>query len=121
MTSDANLDIRPRSTGELLDDAARLCLGDAPILLALSGVFLVPATVVLLLLFAWPAGASPRLSLALPALAALLLPILSRAKVKAQPCRIPESALWSRSFVQRPDPIGRAEANEAMSPWYKYG
>ena len=42
MTEDAAL-VRPRTTGELLDDAWRLYFADAPILLLFSGVFLAPA------------------------------------------------------------------------------
>src|SRR5262245_66106904 len=84
MTSDPNLDIRPRSTGELLDDATRLCLSDAPILLALCGLFLVPVAVALLLLFALPVAVSPWLSPALPAVAAFLLPLCGLASGACQ-------------------------------------
>jgi hypothetical protein len=47
-------EIRPRSTGEILDDAWRLYLADAPFLLVTSGLFLVPAFAVLLLLLTRP-------------------------------------------------------------------
>jgi hypothetical protein len=75
MTTDLQLDIRPRTTGEILDDAIRLALADAPILLAFSGLFLVPAFAAVLLLLALPASGSPWRTLGLPALAALLLPL----------------------------------------------
>lgn len=69
------MDIRPRTTGEILDDAWRLALADAPLLLALSGLFLAPAYLVLLFLLtqAPPAAALP--PFVLPALLALLLPL----------------------------------------------
>ena len=41
--------VRPRTTGELLDDAWRLYFADAPVLLLFSGVFLAPAFGALLL------------------------------------------------------------------------
>jgi hypothetical protein len=75
MTTESQLDIRPRTAGEVLDDAIRLALADAPVLLALSGLFLVPAFVSVLLLLALPAPGSPWRTLWLPALAALLLPL----------------------------------------------
>jgi hypothetical protein len=75
MTADIQLDIRPRTTGEILDDAWRLYLADAPLLLALSGLFLVPAASALLLLLALPKPQTPWLALLLPALTAALLPL----------------------------------------------
>jgi hypothetical protein len=75
MTTELKADIRPRTTGELLDDAVRLALGDGPLLLALSGLFLVPAAIVLLLVLTLPRQADPWWSLGLPAAAALLLPL----------------------------------------------
>ena len=39
------LDIRPRTTGQILDDAWRLALADAPLLLTLSSLFSVPVFV----------------------------------------------------------------------------
>jgi hypothetical protein len=67
--------IRPRTAGEVLDDAWRLALANAPLLLALSGLFNVPAAVALLLLLtqAPPSGLVP--PLLLPALTAALLPL----------------------------------------------
>jgi hypothetical protein len=69
------VDIRPRSLGELLDDAIRLGFADAPLLLALSGLFLVPAAITLLLLLTLPASDNAWLALVLPCIAAFLLPL----------------------------------------------
>jgi hypothetical protein len=63
---------RPRTTGEILDDAWRLALADAPYLLLLGGLFLVPALAGLLLLLALPSPPGP-LRLLPPAGLALLL------------------------------------------------
>jgi hypothetical protein len=43
MASDGIAETRPRTSGEILDDAWRLYLADAPSLLLLSGMFLTPA------------------------------------------------------------------------------
>jgi hypothetical protein len=56
MPSDAALDIRPRTTGEILDDAWRLAFADAAPLLALHGLFAVPAFSALLLALTLPAA-----------------------------------------------------------------
>jgi hypothetical protein len=72
--ADAGVDLRPRSTGEILDDAWRLALADAPLLVLFSALFLVPAFCVVLLLLARPAPAGAS-GLLLPALAAVLLPL----------------------------------------------
>src|SRR4051812_28687468 len=74
MDSDGTVDLRPRTTGEVLDDAWRLALADAPLLLLLEGLFLVPASVVVLLLLTLPAPAGWR-GLLLPALAAAPVPL----------------------------------------------
>jgi hypothetical protein len=66
---------RPRTTGEILDDAWRLYRADAPLLLAASGLFLVPALCALLVVLALPQQAPVWLHFVLPALAALLLPL----------------------------------------------
>jgi hypothetical protein len=65
--------VRPRTTGELLDDAWRLYFADAPVLLLFSGVFLAPAFGALLLLVALPAPAHPVLRLLAPLLPLTLL------------------------------------------------
>jgi hypothetical protein len=67
--------IRPRTAGEILDDAWRLYLANAPLLLALSGLFTVPAAVALLLLLTQPRPAGVVLPLILPAVTAALLPL----------------------------------------------
>jgi hypothetical protein len=75
MAAFAHQEARPRTTGEILDDAWRLYRGDAPLLLAASGLFVVPAAIALIVLltepFAMPAG----LRFLWPALAAVLLPL----------------------------------------------
>jgi hypothetical protein len=72
MSENRAVDLRPRTVGEILDDAWRLALADAPLLLFFSALFLVPAFAVVLLLLAWPAPEGPRRFL-LPAGAAVLL------------------------------------------------
>src|SRR5437660_1165946 len=52
MATAPQVEVRPRTTGEILDDAWRLYLADAPVLLALSGLFLVPG------LAAWGSAAA---------------------------------------------------------------
>jgi hypothetical protein len=68
------VDLRPRTSGEILDDAWRLALAEAPPLLFFSTLFLVPAFAVVLLLLATPIPAHAGQAV-LPALAALLLPL----------------------------------------------
>src|SRR5689334_13860976 len=71
MMANQAVDLRPRTAGEILDDAWRLALAEAPRLLLLSTLFLVPAFgVVLLLLTSAATGAR---ALVLSALAALLV------------------------------------------------
>lgn len=69
------VEIRPRTTGELLDDAWRLALADYPWLALLNGLFLVPFFCVALLLLTRPAPEGWAARPLLPALAALLLPL----------------------------------------------
>src|SRR5260370_31052906 len=75
MAIDPQVDIRPRTTGEVLDDAVRLSLADVAALLALSGLFLVPALAAVLFLLMLPPSGKPWQTLGLPALAAVLLPL----------------------------------------------
>jgi hypothetical protein len=75
MTTQPTIDLRPRTAGEVLDDAWRLALAEAPLLLALSGLFAVPAAIALLLLLTRPTPLSTLDRCLLPALAALLLPL----------------------------------------------
>ena len=77
------MEIRPRSTGEVLDDAWRLALADAPLLLLFSTLFLIPAFTVVLLLLAQPAPSGLG-QCVLPALAALLLPLTGLASGACQ-------------------------------------
>ncbi len=79
----ATVEIRPRSTGEVLDDAWRLALADAPLLLLFSTLFLIPAFTVVLLLLAQPAPSGLG-QCVLPALAALLLPLTGLASGACQ-------------------------------------
>jgi Domain of unknown function (DUF4129) len=63
-------EVRPRNLGEILDDGWRLYLAAAPLLLALSGLFLMPAAAMVLLLLTQSGGV-----LWQPAFCALLLPL----------------------------------------------
>ena len=89
------LDIRPRTTGQILDDAWRLALADAPLLLTLSSLFSVPVFVSLLFLLTRPVPASWIQQCLLPATVALVVPLtglgsgacqeLLRRRVEGQP------------------------------------
>jgi hypothetical protein len=59
MPSDAILDVRPRTTGEILDDAWRLYAADGPQLLLLLALFHVPAFCALLLLMTYAPAQPP--------------------------------------------------------------
>jgi hypothetical protein len=74
MASGVELEIRPRTAGEVLDDAWRLYLAEAPLLLALSGLFLVPVCIAVLFLLIKPLTTGGWAAPVLPAVAALLLP-----------------------------------------------
>jgi hypothetical protein len=67
------IDVRPRTLGEILDDAWRLYLHQPLLLLVLSGLFTVPLAIVLLLLLTEPPAETAAGHLLLPALASLLL------------------------------------------------
>jgi hypothetical protein len=73
MTPDRPLLTRPRTAGEILDDAWRLALADFPLLFALAGLFLVPFCAALLLLLALPRPDA----FSLRALCALLVVLLA--------------------------------------------
>jgi hypothetical protein len=73
MASAAQIDVRPRTTGEILDDAWRLYLADVPSLLALSSLFTFPLCVTLLCLLTLAPEAPIRQHWLWPALAALAL------------------------------------------------
>jgi hypothetical protein len=69
------VNVRPRTTGEILDDALRLYLADAPILLALSSLFTAPAALGFLLLLTSPRPEGGWQQFTLPAVVAALLPL----------------------------------------------
>ena len=77
------MDIRPRTLGEILDDAWRFALADAPLLLLFNALFLIPIFIVMLLLLAQPV-ASGIVQGVLPAVAALLLPLMGLASGACQ-------------------------------------
>ncbi len=77
------MDIRPRTLGEILDDAWRLALADAPLLLLFNTLFLIPAFILVLLLLAQPAPSGIAQCLP-PALAALFLPLTGLASGACQ-------------------------------------
>jgi hypothetical protein len=92
--------------GEILDDAWRFALADAPILLLFNALFLLPAFALVLLLLALPAP-SGFAQCVLPALAALLLPLtglasgacqeLLRRRTAQEPCTLRDclsATLW---------------------------
>jgi hypothetical protein len=80
MPPDAILDIRPRTTGDILDDAWRLYVAHGPRLLLLLTLFQVPAFCAILLLVTYTPADSPSMAdhvwrLALAAACASLLPL----------------------------------------------
>jgi hypothetical protein len=75
MAMNAQLDIRPRTAGEILDDAWRFVRAEPLPLLFFSALFAVPAFAVVLLLLILPTPADELQQWRLPALAALLLPL----------------------------------------------
>jgi hypothetical protein len=77
------VDIRPRTLGEILDDSWRLALADLPLLLLFNALFLVPAFIVLMLLLAEPVPLGI-FQLVLPTLAALSLPLMGLASGACQ-------------------------------------
>ncbi|MBV9122908.1 MAG: hypothetical protein JO112_06110, partial [Planctomycetes bacterium] len=84
MASADKVEIRPRTTGEILDDAWRLYLSNVPLLLALSGLFTVPLATTLLLLLTLPRPENLVLQFVLPVLTALALPITGLASGACQ-------------------------------------
>jgi hypothetical protein len=71
MASAAQNEVRPRTAGEILDDAWRLYLANGPLLLALSSVFAAPLCITLFCLLTGPMPASVWQRLLWPALAAV--------------------------------------------------
>lgn len=105
------MDIRPRTLGEILDDAWRLARADAPLLLLFQALFAVPAFSVFLLLLAQPpsSGMAP---FALPALAALLLPAMGLSSAACQ-------ELLRRRFTN--SPRQREPLSLARRAWLRHG
>lgn len=75
MASKGQIEVRPRTTGEILDDAWRLVLADAPLLLTLTGFFTIPLAVGLLALLTHSPPGAWQDQLWLPALIATVLPL----------------------------------------------
>jgi len=75
MASAAQIEVRPRTTGEILDDAWRLYLANAPLLLALSSLFTAPIFMALIWLLTRQAPSEGLGQLVWPAVAAILLPL----------------------------------------------
>ena len=84
MTAAGKIEIRPRTTGEILDDAWRIYLADAPILLALTALFLVPVAIGLLLLLLLPRFDNPLLRWLVCLPVAMLLPLIGLASASCQ-------------------------------------
>jgi len=125
MSAEGAAVIRPRTTGELLDDAWRLYFADAPVLLLLTGIFLAPAFGALLLLAALPSPSDPALRL-LPPLLPLPLLVLTglgsgacqewlraRAEAKAPSCTGCLTAASRRGLAHV---VARAAALAAVLP-----
>ena len=73
MSTQLSVEVRPRSTGEILDDAWRLYVADAPLLLAIAGVFVAPGLLGFLWLISHPRPEALWLQILLPALVAALV------------------------------------------------
>ncbi len=100
MSAEGAAVVGPRTTGELLDDAWRLYIADAPALLLLSGAFLAPAFGALVLLAGLPAPANPALRL-LPPLLPLALLVLTG--IGSGAC---QEWLRARAERRKPTPAG---------------
>src|SRR4051812_31881379 len=100
MTTDPTIDLRPRTAGEILDDAWRLALAEAPLLLALSGFFAVPFFAALLLLLTRPVPESPLGEAVFPLMVALLLPLTGLGSAACQ-------ELFRRRAAREPVSLGR--------------
>src|SRR5437763_15278314 len=73
-TSRREIDVRPRTTGEIMDDAWRLCLTDIPGLWVLAGLFHVPLAVLVLLLLTGRPSENSLMRFSVPIFAALAVP-----------------------------------------------
>jgi hypothetical protein len=112
MPVSAHQEARPRSTGEILDDAWFLYLAQAPLVLAACGLFLVPAAAALILVFTQPFQAYPWTRLLLPALAAFLLPLVG---LGAGACQ----EAFHLGTEERPVTLGRC-LGEALRRWLNH-
>ncbi len=74
MPADNDLNIRPRTTGEIFDDAWRLYLADVTGLLVISGLFYAPLAMLILLLVTERPPENLLMKLSLPILSALAVP-----------------------------------------------
>jgi hypothetical protein len=74
MPADNELDIRPRTTGEIFDDAWRLYLADVAVLWVIAGLFYAPLAVLILLLVTERPSENLWMKLSLPILTALAVP-----------------------------------------------
>jgi len=75
MPVSAHQQARPRSTGEILDDAWLLYQGAAPLLLSAYGLFMVPAAAAFILVVMQPVPIASGARFLWPAVAAALLPL----------------------------------------------
>src|SRR5438128_1527837 len=99
MATVPTIDLRPRTAGEILDDAWRLALTEAPLLLVLSGTFAVPFFAALLLLLTRPVPESTLGQIVLPLLVALLLPLTGLGSAACQ-------ELFRRRAAREPVTLG---------------
>jgi hypothetical protein len=74
MAAGSEIDIRPRTTGEIMDDAWRLYLADIPTLWLLAGIFYVPLAVLVLLLVTARPSENTAMRFLLPMATALAVP-----------------------------------------------
>jgi hypothetical protein len=108
MSSDDILDVRPRSTGEILDDAWRLYYANAPQLLFLHGVFAVPAFSCLLLALTLPPSRGGE---------GLLLAILAA-------CAVPLTGIGSgacQEWLQRRSERRSVQVRECLAAALRHG
>src|SRR5262249_45951470 len=114
------VDIRPRTTGEIVDDAWRLYLADAPTLLALSSLFNIPAAVAFLWLITQVNTVSWVEGMLVAALFATLLPatgVGSAACQHAFRCRADNQAVSVRTCLMAALPRGLQHAAAAAVGW----
>jgi hypothetical protein len=76
--------IRPRTVGEILDDAVRLCVADASLFLAYTLCFLAPAAIALLVLMSEPRPVNVWLRLVLPTVTGVAFALTGLASAMCQ-------------------------------------